>query len=238
VKVGLGIVTWRRPERFATCIMSVGRHLASQLGWLDVYHDGPLVEPYRNPIGQGFVVGGVNRGVAFAKNQLLSSMLAVGCDWCFVVEDDMEVTDPRAIAGYIAACEESGLQHLSFHGHGPANPAPTGIVAGPVTYWPNMVGAFCVYSRKALLQGGLLDEHFLNAHDHCEHTQRLAALGFTTEWPRNADATGSERWLREQPGSIEDSVIRSRPDWNANRVAAKQYWAKTYPDTYCKVFGP
>jgi hypothetical protein len=237
-KIGLGVTTWRRPGFYEVCARSITEHLGGILGWAGAYHDGPHrdeAEYLLSPLP--IVFGARNKGVAAGKNWLLSTMLAVDCDWLIVMEDDQEVLSPEAVTGYVAACEASGLEHLSFHAHGPANPRTMGIVDGPVTYWPNLVGALAIYSNRALLQGGLLDEHFVNAHEHCEHTQRLAERGFTTPWPRNADATGSEKWLREQPGSIEGSVIRQRPDWNASRVAAKDYWRRTYPSTFAAVFG-
>ncbi len=170
------------------------------------------------------------------KNELLREMLRVGADWLFLLEDDVILTDARAVTGYVAACRESGWGHLMFHGHGPHNPRPL-AVNGPVTCWPNYVGAWCVYSREALEEGGLMDEGFRwNCWEHVEHTLRLAGLGFCPPWRLAADATGSEGWLAELPGSIEHTSI-VRDGRAAQQAAGCRYWELAHPDTYHLVFG-
>ena len=176
------------------------------------------------------------QGVAVAKNALLHQMLEAGCDWLFLSEDDVVVKDRRAVTGYIDACEHSGYGHLMFHAHGSQNPAPL-RANGPVTEWPSYVGAWCIYSRESLLVCGLFDEGFRNAWEHVEHSLRLAAAGFTAPWRGAADATGSEEWLEEIPGSIEQSVIRRSGRWGANVAAGCDHWRQAHPDTYRLVFG-
>ncbi len=209
--IGLGIVSYERPRYRADLLASVTEHLT-----IDFLTTAIDVSP-----------------VARAKNQVLSEMLAAGCDWLFVAEDDVVVTSPEAVTGYVRACEQSGMEHLMFHAHGPANPRPKES-RGVVTIWPNWVGAWNIYSAASLRYCGLMDEHFHNAWEHVEHSARLAAHGHTA--PGAPDATGSEAWLREQPGALASSVIRSDPLWNRRMDAGKAYWRETYPDTYRAVF--
>jgi GT2 family glycosyltransferase len=234
MKVGFGIVTCERPDEFSVLADSIETHLSDLIDDLYIYQDGgrPYVFQKNERVNVAYVAA-TNRGVAIGKNWLLNRMLNAECDWIFLAEDDLVVTDPQAITGYIAAAEQSGLHHLMFHGHGDGNLADPVSIDGPVTTWPNYVGAYCLYSRECLLDVGLLDEHFHNAMEHVEHTLRLAEAEWTTPWQGAADATGSENWLAEQDV---DSVLCYRPDWQANISAARDYWRGAYPSTYPLVF--
>ncbi len=209
--IGLGLVSYGREEYREQALRAIDTHLS---GVLDVFTVAFDIAP-----------------VARAKNEALTILLDKGCDWIFLSEDDVVVQSERAVTGYIDACVQSGWSHLNFHAHGPGNPGPV-EVDGPVTLWPNLVGAWAVFSRESLETSGLFDETFRNAWDHCEHTLRLAADGFTHQWPGVADATGSEEWLTEIPGSIENSSIPHTPEWTAAMQAGRDYWHATYPDTY------
>lgn len=171
--------------------------------------------------------------VAKAKNLCMQRLLDRGCDWLFISEDDVVVQSEMAVTGYIDACTSSGLEHLSFAHHGPANAGKQAVVRSDgVTLWPEYVGAWCVYSRRSLLDCGLLDENFVNAFEHVEHTLRLGLKGYTT-FGRSAaaDATRSQSWIHEIPGSIENSSIRKMPDWAQNIRDAESYWIAKAPET-------
>ena len=182
-----------------------------------------------------------HRGVAWAKNRLLTVALESGADWFFIMEDDVIVQSYEAITGYIAAAEASGWDHLAFHAHGPANNPGPAETHGPVTFWRNYVGAFCLYSRRSIETCGFFDEAFVNSWDHVEHTLRLSLAGFHPLPPepfelRAADATGSEMWLKEIEGSIQNTSIPHTEEWIANRLRGRQHWKATYPESYRLVF--
>lgn len=246
MKVGLGILTCERLDYLRQVTAGVSQHLRGVVDELVVYHDGPAprnlmgaVDPLLKPVQ---FVPDEFTGVATGKNALMVHLLDRGCDVIFISEDDVVVQSPLAVAGYTLSMAASGWGHLAFHAHGPANDG--GPVEGAefppgVTYWPNYVGAWCCYTREALTVGGLMDGGFSEfCHfEHVEHTLRLAMKGFhplPREWgcPLAADATGSENWIAEIPGSIEDSVIANRPESTLRYRAAKRYWAEAHPDTY------
>ena len=225
--IGVGIVTCNRPDYFKRVLQSVQN--AGGYDFLTIWEDGSPNYGYSD------TGDSANRGVGACKNILLSRMLDSGCDWCFLLEDDI-VIKKSPYQHYIKACEESSFQHLSFHGHGSHNSQPLSK-GSAITLWPNYVGAFSVYSFQSLLTAGLFDEGFRNAWEHVEHTLRLAQLGFTAPWRGAADATGSEDYLEEIPGSIETSVIRNNPKWLINMQSGRDYWQRAHPDTYKLVFG-
>lgn len=213
--IGFGLVSFGREDFREQALGGIAEHVAPVVDRMAFVFDC-------SPVG-------------VAKNKVIRRLLEDGCTWIVISEDDVVAQSPDAILGYVKACEESGYEHLMFHGHGPHNPRPVGG-AGPVTLWPNYVGAWSIYSRNCLEKVGLFDENFYNAWEHVEHSLRLAEAGFTAPWRGAADATGSENWLQEIPGSIERSVIRPDPTWAGRMAEGQEYWKATYPDSYFTVF--
>jgi len=189
------------------------------------------------------VVDEEHQGVGQSKNKLLLMALESEANWFFIMEDDIIVQSYEAITGYIAAAKASGWEHLAFAHHGLANAGgPIGQDnSGMVSFFPHYVGAFCLYSRRSIETCGFFDEAFVNSWDHVEHTLRLSLAGFHPLPPepyalRAADATGSENWLREIPGSIENTSIPHTEQWIADRLRGRQHWKATYPQSYALVF--
>jgi hypothetical protein len=230
------------------CAKAAVKHLSGVVDDWYVYNDGSdakhhgayerAYKPFAH-LHSLLTKSSANYGVAYAKNRLLEQMLYDGADWLFLLEDDIRVLDERAVTGYIDAAEKSGLDHLSFAHHGPANAdGPIAVEVDGVAFYPHAVGAWCLYSRDCLKAVGLFDEKLVNAWEHVEHTMRLAVAGYTTGPYRFADAAGSQLWLEELPNSIAKSSIRPRPDWHANIVNGLAHWRQARPDTFALVFGP
>jgi glycosyltransferase involved in cell wall biosynthesis len=244
--IGLGIVTYNRPSYLRRSVEAWTEHCSDVLDSIHVYVDGfsadgernkryeQLVKRYRRE-GIDARIGKRNRGVAFAKNELFRAMLNEGCSTLFIAEDDILAESPMAITGYMAACEESGLHHLSFHKHGPGNQRALAVGDG-TTLWPDFIGAFACYSRECLEAAGLYPEGMHNAYEHVFHSVRLGELGFTSPWKCAADATGSEEWLEEIPESIDHSSIPDGPKRLRDQAAARALWRELDPGTYVKVF--
>jgi hypothetical protein len=222
-KVFLGIVTV--PER-ADYLAQVKAGIADHL---------PAV-------GEVMVVTDIeHRGPAWAKNQLLRQALESEADVFFISEDDVVVQSHEAITGYLAASEASGWGHLAFAHHGPGNHLGPVEKDRWVSTYRAYVGAWCLYSRQSIETCGLFDEEFRGSWDHVEHTLRLSLAGFHPLPPepyelRAADATGSENWLREIPGSIERTTLPHTEQWTADRLRGRQHWKVTYPESYRLVF--
>jgi GT2 family glycosyltransferase len=243
-KVFLGVVTCGRDDYLRQVVQGIEDHLLGVIDTLVLYHDGAPSSEFDNIASQLPCVWSWRRdrrGVGAAKNELLRAGLESGADWIFTLEDDVIPQSPEAITGYILAAKKSGLGHLAFHGHGPANDRGPVETIGRVTTWPHFVGAFCLYSRLSLETCGLMDEAFVNSWDHVEHTLRLSLAGFHPLPPepyelRAADATGSENWLKEIPGSIENTSIPHTEQWKVDRARGREHWKATRPESYYLVF--
>ena len=233
MRVGVGIVTHKRPAYFEEAAAAVVERLGGVVDWVGAVHDGPNPGGYTKVPGCPLRFTRENRGVAAAKNVMLKAMIAGGCDWLFMSEDDVVVESPEAVTGFIEACEASGWEHLGWPFHD-AND----LVAkeGPVSYWWAMPGAWTVTSARAVLAAGMLDEGFVNCHEHYEWTMRLAEHGFTSGWRQFAAPTGCETWLREQPDALATSTIRSDPHWPVRIAAAQRHWQRAHPTSYAIAF--
>lgn len=229
MKIGLGIVTFSRPQYLAECVASVEKHLLGRVDHIYVYNDGGYLDQFEetylafNPKIR-VIHAEKNEGVAFAKNRLLDMLLRDGCDYLFLLEDDLVVDSIEAVDSYIKASQEGGVHHLNFHAHGPANEGATPEIDGVIAKWPHLVGAWSFYTRECLEECGLLDEHFVNANEHVEHYARIAQKGMTTPFWQFADVLGSENYLHEIPGSIDNSSIRQDPLWQKRIEDSLIYW--------------
>lgn len=236
-KIGIGLVTYNRLDYYRTARASIKEHL----GFVDhvvAYHDGPRPKYY--PTGvvarqTNLIYGTVNLGVAHAKNNVMRRLLDLGCDYLFIMEDDMEILDKKAVIGYLAAHKMVGVPHLNFHGHGDNLRMLPKTAEGPLLYWPNAVGAWSFYTAEILRKVGLMDENFINAYEHVEHTWRIYKgyinYGF---YP---DVVGSEEWIRAQPGALVNSSIRDPDDkWQIRIKKGLDYWRSI--DADCPAIEP
>lgn len=225
-KTGVGLFTYNRPEfckqslEYVLKLKNVNcRALhddcSDKADYSEVFNSLPkdlkLIRPEKNG------------GVAKAKNRVVKHLLDEGCDYIFLVEDDILIKDSDVLSKYIEASKKSGIEHFNFHAHGPGNPYPV-CSDEFVTMWPNCVGAFSFYTRKCFEEAGLFDEHFINAWEHVEHTARIARLGLTPPFWYFADVTGSENWMEEITNSIENTSIIRTKEWLDNVQEGKLYW--------------
>jgi GT2 family glycosyltransferase len=229
-KIGVGITTYNRPKYLQQTIVGVANHILPYVDRVVVYNDGSdksYDKTYRwmkRETPQIEVIDAqTNHGVAYAKNQLFANLMD-DCDFIFLLEDDVVPTHKNAIVGYLAAAKMTGLDHFCFAHHGPANTKAVGI-NGPIVFWPNCVGAYCFYTKQLLEEVGLMDENFKNAWEHVEHSWRIMKkrgldYGY---WP---DVLGSEEWLGEIPGSIDNSAIGGQESRERIEVILKglEYW--------------
>lgn len=223
MKIGLGITTYNRPDYFAKTITAVLEHVKPVVNLVVVYNDGSAKQ-YLYPGNITVLSENENKGVAHAKNRLLQYMLDNDCDYIFLLEDDVVPQSSKCITEYIKLHQETGFHHFNFAHHGPANRTGPIMVQGNTALYPHCIGAYSFYTKEALVDVGLMDEHFTNAWEHVEHTARLARAGYTTPFWLFADHTKSKDFLKEIEGSIENSSIRQDAAWNTQMEQGLEYW--------------
>ena len=250
LKIGIGIITCNRTDFLGKCVKSMHQD------WYDeavIINDGdkPITEFY----GFDIINNETNVGVCKSKNKALQDLLDKGCDYIFLIEDDMKLNG-NVFEAYINAHKETGIHHFSFGYHGPANrgnvsrskggvPTPRKVIDyGDRLIALNMhsVGALCFYTRKALEDVGLFDEDFdKNNFEHVEHSYRLAKAGYSTPYWWWADLANSHHYISEQACSEENSSIRRGDDWQKaimdsaylfkEKHGVMPAWQNAVPDT-------
>jgi len=247
--VGLGIVTCNREDFLKKVLDSIPRH---KIDYIVLINDGDSADfkdksdhgPRRfvysknGLCGNYFYTGG-NRGVGFAKNWAFTELLKTGhsqelqnwpgdkqgVDHMFIMEDDIIIKDENVFEKYIEVSKKTGLKHLMYGYHGPANkrngkPSPRKIVdygdGVSIALNRHCVGAFTYYHRSCFEKVGLFDNRYINAFEHVDHSYMLAKEKMSTPYWWWADVANSYDYLDELACSEDNSTIRGRPDWEKN----------------------
>ena len=236
-KIGLGVITCDRPVFLNQVLKTIPFEKIDEVVLIDDGHK-PLVMKEPMPSHQNFTYlkNEKNIGVGCSKNRAMLNLLNKGCTDIFLLEDDILIKNPNVFETYIKASKDSGLKHLMFGYHGPANkkdkkPNPRSIIEyknTKIALNPNCVGGFCYYSRDLLMRIGLFDETFVNAWEHVEHSYRAVLAGYLPAywwWPDIADSCD---YLEELACSENDSTIRPRSDWKKNIQDGAKYFRLIY----------
>jgi hypothetical protein len=217
--IGVGIVTCNRPEFFANLANSID---VAEIGELVVYNSGtednPELEQYKILSKKNKKT---NHTVGTAKNDILRHFRLKDVKHIFIIEDDMLIADNSVFEKYIKTAYMSGIYHFNFHKHGPINKNQDGSskITNSVDYdamgeklgvsfHPHIVGAFSYYYGPIIEHVGYLDDNFVNAMEHVDHSYRIHSKGFTTGFGWWADITDSDQYIHEQDPTLEHSTIR------------------------------
>jgi GT2 family glycosyltransferase len=178
--------------------------------------------PYDDTAYSGFkgeiIQHNKNRGVGFSKNEALTYLLKNDCDFIFLMEDDIIIEDANVFDKYIAASIVTGLRHLNFAYHGPANkdengaPKPRKVVnyGGEIniSLHSHLAGAFSFYTSELLKEVGLLDPFYKNAYEHLDHTLKIINCGYNPPFRWFPDLTESYLYISDQDPFLKNSIIR------------------------------
>jgi len=236
-KIGIGIVTCNRPKFFLKCFDSIPEDYL-----LVVVNDGSDfedIDKLKSKREFQYFHNKMNLGVGKSKNILFRYLLDNNCDHIFIIEDDIIVKDKNVFKKYIEASKLTGLEHFCFGYHGPANrggiskgePTPRFIIDYKklkIAFNANSVGAFCYYSKNALQKVGLIDEDFLNAFEHVEHSYRISKAKLCTPYWNWPDLANSYELLEEIECSENSSSIRPREDWRDNIIKGAELFKKKH----------
>ena len=217
-KIGVGIVTFNRPQGLLKLHRSLPKELISEFVIVD---DGDWCEEFNQIEDYSFWIHTQRSGVGKAKNAALKYLLEKKCDHIFLIEDDIFIKDPQVFEKYIEASKVSGIQHFNYSQHGMMNKAWPEGVADPlniidyktsqIALYRHCVGAFSYYSKKCLDKVGLLDERYYNACEHVDHTYEIIKVGMHPPFWFFADIHNSWEYLGDEEWSLTQSTISSNP---------------------------
>ena len=239
MKIGVAIIACDRLEYTKQCVESILKN-KGPVNELILINDGTKIPD--NTLSAGIDVMN-NRppyqSVGKAKNNAMRTLLNRGCDHIFLVENDQIIKTSEVWQKYIDAANATGITHLNFGYHGPANrtpdykkPNPRYIVEYPgnVKIALNMhsVGAFSYFNKKYIEKVGYHDDFFKNAWEHVELCQRGIEKGLLPAFWWFPDVEGSNEWIEEIPGSIQNSSITHTETWNDNMRKGAEYYKKNH----------
>lgn len=218
-KIGIGVLTYKREEFFRKCIESI-----PEVDSIVVVNDGtPYPQDAYPPKVKEVIQHTKNKCIGVSKNEALRYLIQDGCSSLFLVEDDMLIKRPDVCHAYIKAAEVSGIWHLNFGYHGPANKTQEGkknprqIVdygnGVEIALNPNCVGSFSYYHKGIIKNLGYIDERYKNCWDHVDHTARIIEAGLHPPFWWFADIANSDEYIGEQACSTANTTITRTPEW-------------------------
>jgi GT2 family glycosyltransferase len=223
-KIGIGMVTYNAPDRIKKSSFTV----PSGVDKFVIVNDGTghLYSSDCYPKAAEVICHLRNLSVGCAKNTALRTLIQAGCDYLFLMEDDILITNPNVFEAYIKASEKSGCWHMNYGYHGPANLTPDGkpnprqvIDYGDgveLAFNQHCVGAFSTYTKGMIRHVGYNDERFKNAFEHVEHTMRIIKAGLAPAFWWFPDLSTSNDYLKEIASSTVSTVIPHTEEWQRN----------------------
>jgi GT2 family glycosyltransferase len=237
MKIGVGIITCNRPEFFRECFNSLSKEKVDEIV---VVNDGkPL--PFDLAFGHE-IENKTNLGVGKSKNKAMQYLLDKGCDYIFIIEDDVIIGDNNIFKKYIDACKYTGIQHFNFGPGTPFNrlqqvgnydlhnrhllenespPNPRVVIDYgndvKLSFYQHVAGVFSFYSKQILEKVGVMDEDFHNAWEHVDHTYKIIKEKAHPPFWWFADIVNSEKMIKMQPKAIENSeTAKNQDEWFEN----------------------
>lgn len=215
-KIGIGILTCNRWNYYNKCLSAIHGIISKNINTTCIYETACVND------GQTYVCDSsdadyvsnhsFNLGVSYSKNELLSYLLSKGCDYIFIIEDDIELIDEQVFSRYIQAYKRSGIHHFMCGSFLPSRGKSIETFKYKnsdvsISVYRNCAGSFTFYTRECLLNTGMFDEHYWNALEHVDLTYRLSLLGYTTPFGYFADIANSDKYIRSIGGEFNDSII-------------------------------
>lgn len=245
-KVGVAIVTCDRPDFLRELTDSLNN--CNNIDELVVVNDGAPIIDFN--LSKGILLNNPgNLGVGKTKNRGMQYLLDKGCDYIFVLEDDILIRDPKVFEQYITSSKVTGIQHFNFGPGTPFNkvqtienfdlhnrnqlsnsskPNPRLIIDYrdlQIALYQHCAGLLSFFTRDILLEVGLNDERFYNAWEHVEHTYRIIlAKGHPPFW-WFADIHDSTKYLDVQSNAIEKSCTsKNKEEWFENIYKGREIY--------------
>ena len=157
-----------------------------------------------------------------------------------LIENDIIIKSPDVWQKYIDTADATGITHLNFGYHGPANRTPDYKSPRPryVVEYPNnvkvalnmhSVGAFSYFNPQYIKKAGVHDDHFNNAWEHVDHTYRIIKAGYHPPFWWFADIADSDKYLTEALGAIDNSSIANKSEqWQKNVMEGREIYLKNH----------
>jgi len=251
-KIGVGIITCNRPEYLRNLLNTLPTEHEGKMDHLVIINDGKPVDDFDLSFGE-WVDNETNLGVGKSKNKAMQHLLDKGCDYIFIIEDDMLILDPAIFDRYIEAHKASGIHHFNYGPGSPFNrkqtiqnfdlhnrhlldqhtePNPKLVIDYgdvKVSLFEHTVAMFSFFTKEVLEKVGLIDDDFYNAWEHVDHTYRIIKAGYHPPFWWFADLHDSHKYLTEAPDAINNSSIANNTEqWNKNVYGGREIYKQKH----------
>lgn len=250
-KIGVGIVTHNRKNYFLQCINSID---LTNIYCAVVVNDGNEYSDLQIDSKIIYLQNSSNMGVAKSKNKALRYLLNQGCEYMFLIEDDMIIKDPTVFDQYVEAHKASGIHHFNYGPGSPFNrkqkianfdlhnrhlldsdtePNPKLIVdygVCKIALYEHTVAMFSFFTKTLLEQNiGYMCEDFDNCWEHVSSTNYIIKAGYHPPFWWFADLANSHKLITEAPGAIENSSIaKDKSAWMEKVMAGREIYKKKH----------
>ena len=242
--IGIGIITCNRPDYLKKLLDSI-----VHCNWAEfiIVNDGDKLDLP----GYNYYVHNneTNLGVGKSKNKAMQHLLDKGCDYIFIIEDDMIILDDSVFHKYIKASKASGIHHFNYGAGSPFNrkqdiqfdlhnrhlldqhsePNPKMILDYgndiKISLFEHTVAMFSFFTREVLEKVGLYDEAYYNAWEHVDHTYMIIKAGYHPPFWWFADLYDSHKYITEAPEAINNSSIANNNEqWHKNVYGGREIY--------------
>jgi glycosyltransferase involved in cell wall biosynthesis len=247
-KVGVGIITFERLD-FLKGLLSSLEPCKDVIDNLVVVNDGEPIDNFSLSFGD-WVQNDTNQGVAKSKNKAIKHLFDKGCDYIFIIEDDMIIKDKSIFEQYVTAYKTSGIHHFNYGPGSPFNrkqiiqnpdlhnrhlldegtdPNPKLIVdykTCKIALYEHTVAMFSFFTRTLLEQGlGYMPTDYDNCWEHVCSTYSIIKAGYHPPFWWFADLANSHKLITEAPGAIENSSIaKDKTEWMKKVMAGREIY--------------
>lgn len=248
-KVGIGIITCNRPDYLKKLLDSI-----KYCNWAEfiIVNDGKDIDLP----GYNYYIhtNKTNLGVGKSKNIAMQHLLDKGCDYIFIIEDDMIILDDTVFDKYIQASKASGIQHFNYGPGSPFNrkqviqnfdlhnrhlldqhtePNPKLVIDYgndiKISLFEHTVAMFSFFTKEVLEKVGLYDEAYYNAWEHVDHTYMIIKAGYHPPFWWFADIYDSHKYITEAPEAINNSSIANNSEqWHKNVYEGREIYKRKH----------
>jgi hypothetical protein len=217
-KIGLGIITYNRSEQFNNLMNSIKD--IDYINHIIIIKDKNINYGKNSP--EKFVNDRIkyinltdSKCIAENKNKALKHLIDNDCTHLFLIEDDVIIKNPDVFLKYIETAKIFRIEHLNFCRRylSETNSYQTPIYKFSLfntglEFHKNLCGIFSYFTKHAIETAGYMNENYINALEHCEHTYRLCLNNmYTPKFHIFADIMNSDEYLED--GGKETSICKS-----------------------------
>jgi GT2 family glycosyltransferase len=251
-KIGVGIITCNRPDYLRGLLNTLPKEHEQKIDCLVIVNDGTPTTNFDLSFGE-WIDNETNLGVGKSKNKAMKHLVDKGCDYIFIIEDDMLILDSSIFDMYIEAHRASGIHHFNYGPGSPFNrkqsiqnfdlhnrhlldqhtePNPKLVIDYgdiKVSLFEHTVAMFSFFTKEVLEKVGYIDNDFFNAWEHVDHTYRIIKEGYHPPFWWFADLYESHKYLTEAPEAINNSSIANNTEqWNKNVYGGREIYKQKH----------